>query len=124
LQQGKRDEAIATLEKLYSTSPRLAAAVLGYAYGKAGRQDDAKRMLRFLEESPDPVPSHDKAIVYMGLGDLDQAFAFLQKSYDERFASIAFLTTDPLYDDLRSDPRFAELARRANLTPRFRVDVS
>ena len=73
--------------------------------------------VRYLEQSPDPLPPHEKAIVYIGMGDWDQAFIFLQKSYDERFASIAFLTTDPLYDDLRGDPRFAALARRANLTP-------
>jgi hypothetical protein len=97
--------------------PLHAAAALGYAYGKAGRRDDAARMLRYLGQSPEPVPPHETALVYMGLGDIDKAFAYLRQSCDERFASVPFIATDQLYDELRPDPRFAELARRANLTP-------
>jgi TolB-like protein/predicted Ser/Thr protein kinase/Tfp pilus assembly protein PilF len=117
LQQGLPYEAIKTLKKLSSEKPLHAAAALGYAYGKTGQPDEALRILRYLEQSPDPVPPHEKALVYMGMGDMDQAFAALNESCDERFASIAFLTTDPLYDELRPDPRFAELVRRANLAP-------
>jgi serine/threonine protein kinase/Flp pilus assembly protein TadD len=117
LQQGKPHEAITKLETLFTFKPKLAAAALGYAYGKTGKYEDAKRMLAFLEDSKDPIPPHEKAIIYMGMNDLDQAFAFLQQSYESRFASIAFLTTDPLYADLRADPRFNELARKANLRP-------
>jgi hypothetical protein len=117
LQQGKPHEAITKLETLFTFKPKLAAAALGYAYGKTGKYEDAKRMLAFLEDSKDPIPPHEKAIIYMGMNDLGQAFAFLQQSYESRFASIAFLTTDPLYADLRADPRFNELARKANLRP-------
>jgi len=117
LQQGRSDEAVIALEKLYSTDQLHAAAALGFAYARAGRRDDAERMLHFLEQSAEPLPSHEKAIIYIGMRDWDQAFIFLQKSCDERFASIPFLMIDPLYDEIRADPRFLELAKRANLLP-------
>jgi serine/threonine protein kinase/Tfp pilus assembly protein PilF len=115
LQQGLYGEAIATLEKLHEKRPLHAAAALGYAYAKAGRHDDAIRMLRELEQSSDPISPHEKALVYIGLGDRDQAFSMLEEAYDDRFAGLIYLTTDPIYDDLRPDPRFAELARRLKL---------
>jgi tetratricopeptide (TPR) repeat protein len=115
LQQGLYGEAIATLEKLHEKKPLHAAAALGYAYAKAGRHDDAIRMLRELEQSSDPISPHEKALVYIGLGDRDQAFSMLEEAYDDRFAGLIYLTTDPIYDDLRPDPRFAELARRLKL---------
>ena len=115
LQQGQTEEAIKMLEKLYAQDPLLAAAALGYAYGRAGRREDAERVLRFLEESGNTTPLHERVLVYIGLRDWDHAFALLQKSCDQRFASMITLTTDPIYDVLKSDPRFAELAKRANL---------
>jgi tetratricopeptide (TPR) repeat protein len=117
LQQGRSDEAVIALEKLYNTDHLHAAAALGFAYARAGRRDDAERMLHFLEQSAEPLPAHEKAIIYVGMRDWDQAFIFLQKSCDERFASIPFLMIDPLYDEIRADPRFLELAKRANLLP-------
>ena len=62
-----------------------------------------------------PVPPQESAIIYVGMGDLDNAFKQLEKSYNEHFASLAYLTTDPLYTDLRRDERFADLARRLGL---------
>ncbi|MBA3711708.1 MAG: protein kinase [Pyrinomonadaceae bacterium] len=119
LQQGRYEEAIATLEKLYSIRPLHAAAALGYAYGKAGRHHDALGILRTLDEfsRTEPIPPLEKALVYIGMGHRDEAFSMLEKVYEERFGILAYLTTDPLYDDLRPDPRFADLARRLNLTP-------
>jgi serine/threonine protein kinase/Tfp pilus assembly protein PilF len=117
LQQGLYPEAVATLEKLHEKKPLHAAAALGYAYAKAGRRDDAMRMIRELEQSSDPISPHEKALVYIGLGDRDQAFSMLEKAYEDRFAGLIYFTTDPMYDDLRPDPRFAELARRLKLMP-------
>ncbi|HYJ87341.1 MAG TPA: protein kinase [Pyrinomonadaceae bacterium] len=115
LQQGEIDEAITMLEKLYSKSPYHAAAALGYAYGKAGKYDDARRMLHFLEQSPDPLPPHERAIVLIGMGETDDAFKLLEMSYQDRFAGLIFLRTDPLYDSLRADRRNAALAQRIGL---------
>jgi tetratricopeptide (TPR) repeat protein/predicted Ser/Thr protein kinase len=112
-------EAIATLERLYSAAPVYAAAPLGYAYAKTGRTADAMRVLAMLDEVPPdkPIPAQEKAIIYMGLGDNDKAFMYLEKAYGERFASLTALTTEPFFDDLHSDPRYSDLARRIGLNP-------
>jgi len=51
----------------------------------------------------------------MGLGDKEQAFEWLNKTYDEYPFTLAFLKIDPRYNSLRSDPRFIDLLRRMNL---------
>ena len=54
------------------------------------------------------------AIVYLGERDLDRAFQWIDRSFDD--VSFRGETMDPLYDDLRADPRFAAVARRIGLT--------
>lgn len=117
LQKNNVDGAITTLEKLHSQNPLMAAAALGYAYGKAGRVADANRIIQELDEiaKERPVPPQEKAIIYMGMGERDKAFQQLETSYSEHFSALAYLTTDPLYEDLKSDPRYADLARRLRL---------
>lgn len=117
LQKKNVPGAIATLEKLHAQNPRMAAAALGYAYGKAGRHDDATRIINELDEiaKDRPVPPQEKAIIYMGMGELDKAFQQLEASYSEHFSALAYLTTDPLYEDLQIDPRYADLAHRMKL---------
>ena len=55
------------------------------------------------------------ALVYAGLEDKDQAFIWLEKAYEERFNRLAYLKVEPLWDPLRSDPRFADLLRRVGI---------
>ena len=55
------------------------------------------------------------AVAYARLGDKDQAFAWLEKAYAERSPWLGFLKSDPDFDNLRSDPRFAELVKRIGL---------
>ena len=115
VEQGKFPEGITMLEKKFADDKLYPAAALGYAYARAGRPDDAKRMFEILDKSPYPVPSHERALIFLGLGDRDQAFAYLNKSCDERFASIPLMSVDPLYDELRGDSRFVDLMKRANV---------
>lgn len=116
-QKERYTEAIELLEKISATNKWLAAAPLGYAYAKMGRGDEARRILSEMEALPksENLPAQERAIVYIGLGDKDAAFFWLEKSYEDHFASIIALTTEPLFDSLRSDPRFANLARKMNL---------
>ena len=113
------DDAIKTLETLHRIDPLHAAAALGFAYGKNGRPEDALKMIRELDEfaRQGPALPHEKAFVSIGIGETTEAFRLLDEAYQERFEGLAYLTTDPIYDDLRSDPRFADLARRINLSP-------
>ena len=57
------------------------------------------------------------AHVYIGLGDKDQAFAWLEKAYADHSWYMASLKVDPELGALRSDPRFTDLVRRIGLPP-------
>jgi len=64
-----------------------------------------------------PVAPYDIATVYAGLDDKEQAFAWLEKAYEDRGLWLPLLRVDPALDSLHSDPRFAELLRRMNFPP-------
>jgi serine/threonine-protein kinase len=119
VQRGMNAEAVGLFQDMYAKDRRLAAAGLGYAYGKAGRQADALRILEDVNElsKTAPLPPQEKAIIYIGLGDSENAFRWLDKACDERFASLIYLKADPVFDGLRADAKFDALARRINLTP-------
>ncbi|HKG79321.1 MAG TPA: tetratricopeptide repeat protein, partial [Pyrinomonadaceae bacterium] len=110
------DEAVAAAEKAVELSERTPGAlgILGLAYGLAGRKAEANKVLNELlklNESRYVTPAA-LVNVYIGLGDKDQAFAWLEKAYEERSNYIAYLKVFPIVDPLRSDPRFADLVRR------------
>ena len=60
-------------------------------------------------------------MVHIGLGDTDRAFEWLDKAFEARDWQMALLKVEPIFDDLRSDPRFAALLERVGL-PRSRCD--
>jgi hypothetical protein len=86
-------------------------------YGRAGRKAEANKILNELLELSQRryVTPPALANVYIGLGDKDQAFFWLEKAYQERSYYLAFLKVFPGDDSLRSDPRFADLLRRMGL---------
>jgi serine/threonine protein kinase/Flp pilus assembly protein TadD len=92
---------------------------LGYAYAMSGSRVEAQGILDELlaRSKRGYFPSWTIAIVYIGLGDKDRAFQWLGKAVQERGEMVTWLKTDPLYDPLRSDPRFSDLLRRLNLAP-------
>lgn len=116
LQQGRHDEAISTYRKALELSggATVMAAELGYAYAVAGRQAEALEVLEDLRRrsaAGEHNPSYF-AQIYMGLGDLDQAFDWLERARAERQPLMAYLKSEPIFDALRGDPRFGLLARR------------
>ncbi len=115
--QGRYDEAIAERKKAVELSKGFfGLAGLGRAYAQAGRRAEAEKIIKELQEQArrDYVhPSH-LALIYIGLGDKDSAFAWLEKAYAEH-SFLYFLKSDPNFDPLRSDPRFQDLLRRMNL---------
>jgi eukaryotic-like serine/threonine-protein kinase len=111
-------EGIAELEKAVAIFPaNIALTYLGYGYAAAGRRLEAQKVLDRLSEIAKEkyVPAFHRAVVFVGLGEKDKAFEWLEKGYEERF--INSIKVDPIYDPLRSDPRFADLLRRMNLQP-------
>ena len=115
---GKYDEAIATfLSRKVPTAGTNWA--LGYAYGRAGKRDEARRVLDFLLEKrkhqfiwPGII-----AVVYIGMDDKDKAFEWLETTYKEREVWLSWMKVSPMYDPIRSDPRFQDLQRRMNFPP-------
>jgi TolB-like protein/Flp pilus assembly protein TadD len=97
---------------------------LGYAYALAGRKAEARAILRQLETgSGGTVRALPVARVYIGLGDREQAFSWLEKAVDQRDVALLPIA-DPVYDGLRGDPRFHALLDRAGLTPGSSSEVS
>jgi len=92
-------------------------ALLGYALGMCGRVSEAGKILQELLalSRREPVPPSAIAHVYIGLGDKDRAFEWMNKAVDQKDLGLT-LQWDSLYHDLRSDPRYTELLRRMKLT--------
>jgi serine/threonine protein kinase/TolB-like protein/Flp pilus assembly protein TadD len=118
MEKGLYDQAIPELQKSADPQSGDGMAQLGYAYGMAGRKNEALKTLADLEalaarrySSPVRI-----ACVYAGLGDKDRAFEWLEKGYAGRSDHLTQLKTDPMFDNLRSDPRFADLLRRVGLS--------
>jgi TolB-like protein/Flp pilus assembly protein TadD len=111
-------EAIAALEKarVLDNNPSV-SGYLGFAYAEAGKKAEAQRVLDELKElsKKQYVPAYSIAIIYAGLNDKDQAFEWLNKAYADRSFYITLLNFEPTLDNLRPDPRFKELLKRANL---------
>jgi serine/threonine-protein kinase len=117
-QKGFYKESVESFEKLYSLNPELAAAPLGYAYARAGKKTEALKMLDLLEEirKKKYVPDQELAIIYMGIDDRDKAFLFFEQACRDRAAALPFIKIDPLFDSIRADSRYADLARCANIS--------
>jgi TolB-like protein/Tfp pilus assembly protein PilF len=111
--QGKYNEAVPEFEKALALSPgsMLAKSDLGYAYAKAGRREDALRVIDEMQRSPGQrrlSPFH-LSLVYIGLGENDRAIELLRQAYDERGERLVWLGSDARFDSLRQDARVKEL---------------
>ncbi len=118
VQKGMYEEALAELRqaKGVTVEPR---AVLAYTYAVSGKRRQATRVLTQLLElsKRQYVPRYHIAIIYAGLGDKNQALAWLEKAYEERDQWLLWLKVEPMVDSLRSEPRFQDLLRRVGLPP-------
>jgi tetratricopeptide (TPR) repeat protein len=90
---------------------------LGNAYARAGHVREAHKIIAELirHVSKDEVGRYEIALVYAGLGDKDDAFAWLEEAYKTHSEGLTNLKIDPCLDPLRSDPRFSDLLRRTGL---------
>ncbi len=117
--QGRNAEAIAEAEKSVELSKRqsIPLGVLGYIYAKAGRKTDANNMIEELKEisQKQQADGIDIARVYIGLGDKDQAFVWLEKEFQSRNPKLPLLLGFGWFDALRDDPRFNDLLKRMGL---------
>jgi pentatricopeptide repeat protein len=91
--------------------------VLIRAYAHAGRRDDALRLLAELKRRRNDgyVPAAAFVNAYLGLGDNEQAFVWLEQAFKEKSNMLQWVKIHPYFDPIRSDPRFADLLRRIGL---------
>jgi TolB-like protein/Tfp pilus assembly protein PilF len=114
--QGRYAEALVEAQKSNELSKggNASLALLGYVYAKLGQRNEVAAVIRELEKryAIKSSEGRDVAIVYAGLGNRDQAFAWLEKAFADHSVFLPFLRLEPLLEELRGDARWDELLRR------------
>jgi eukaryotic-like serine/threonine-protein kinase len=95
----------------------VALGHLGAACAKIGKTEEAREILRQIEEAwkPDGGSSIWVAAIYAGLGEKDAAFEWLEKAFHERSSFLAYFKFHPTFDNLHGDPRFDALVKRIGI---------
>jgi tetratricopeptide (TPR) repeat protein len=117
-QLGEFDSAIAAAEKAVAISKNpIYLASLGHAHAKAGHEQEARRILSELDQLAlaQHVSAYHVAVIHAALGDMNNAFLWLERAYAERAPWIGYMRVDPRLDPLRSDARFESLLKQARL---------
>jgi TolB-like protein/DNA-binding winged helix-turn-helix (wHTH) protein/Flp pilus assembly protein TadD len=115
---GQPDEAITVLEKALGTDRNPAVmGVLVRAYAHAGRSREALRLVDELKRRQQTgyVAAAPFVNAYLGLGDNEQALAWLERAYQEQSNILQLIKVHPYFDPLRGDPRFVDLVHRVGL---------
>ena len=116
LKQGRNADAVSEALKSVEMSNRetFPLGVLGFVYARTGKRAEAEAILGELKTRYEQrkANGHDIARIYVGVGDKDQAFAWLEKDFQARMSTLpTWLATPPL-DSLHDDPRYKDLERR------------
>ncbi len=118
-QKGMYNEAMEEYRATDAATPNwvVTLAGIGNLEGVANHYDKAREMLSKLAVMSQEkyVTPYGIALIYAGMGDKDQAFHFLNKAVDDRAHWLVWLRFDPRWDDMRADPRYADLERRIGL---------
>jgi TolB-like protein/DNA-binding winged helix-turn-helix (wHTH) protein/cytochrome c-type biogenesis protein CcmH/NrfG len=118
---GKYEHALVEFEKCETLSRNgnllAARAAVAHLYAVQGRRADALRLLEEVKAAhkPGELLSYSIALVYVGLGDKDRAFQWLQNSFAEHDDDLLDLNDDPRVEPLHSDSRFQALVRRVGI---------
>jgi tetratricopeptide (TPR) repeat protein len=108
-QKGMHREAIMASEKVLETMPdsNLGLTEMAYALAAAGRQTEARKILRRLEERSERafVPAYNLAIIHIALNEKEVAMRYMQQAYEHRDWALVVLAVEPRLDPLRRDPR-------------------
>ena len=116
---GRTQEAIQIFQDIYAKDKAYGGAMLGFSYGIANQRVEAERVLNEMQELQKqrymPEPNQEFGIIYLGMNDLDHAFPLLRKSVEDKFPPAQSIFIAAMFDRLRADPRYAELAREVRL---------
>jgi serine/threonine protein kinase/tetratricopeptide (TPR) repeat protein len=110
-------DKIADQDKVTAAGNQFAAGMLGWIYAVSGRRTDALKIAQEFKDlsAHTYVDFYWSGVIYAGLGDKDEAFRLLEKSYQEHAATLPYLAVDPFWYGMHSDPRYADLLRRVGL---------
>jgi len=116
-QKGTIAEAITDFQMGIALAKGAGTAHLGHVLAVAGRRSEAHAIIDQLKaQSADQYVSPlDIAIVYVGLGDRESAFTWLDRAYEDHSQWLEHLKVDPRYDPIRDDRRFSGLLRKLNM---------
>ena len=118
IQQARFTEGIELMERAVSMAHRAPfyLALLGNFYARAGLPERAREILHELEQCPADVyvPPHAFAYVYAGLGEMDAAFAWQTKAFDDGASPFNYFS--PVIEVMQSDPRHEAEVRRMGWT--------
>jgi hypothetical protein len=116
---GQVDEGIATLRHAVAIDGRFAwgIASLITALAHHGDEEEARRLLAELESRRERewVASMSIAGGHLGLGQIDETFANLERALEARECWLVSMRVEPLWDPLKSDPRFEPFVARIGL---------
>ncbi|HZM84956.1 MAG TPA: protein kinase [Blastocatellia bacterium] len=119
-EKGLFEEAEAEFKKALAISANdtETMSAMSYMYAAAGRDADAQGMLDRINDIAKEryVSPYSLARVHIGLGQLDEAFECLEKTFQERHGILTYIKVEPIFDRLRDDPRYAELLRKMGLS--------
>ena len=118
-QKGEFDKAIAEHQKAHELSGYnpLILGPLASCYGLAGDKEKALALLEEFNQAAEQgyVPPISWVMLYLGIGDKEKAFEWLAKAADVRDVLLCYLKVGPIYDSIRSDPRYEALLLRMGL---------
>jgi TolB-like protein/tetratricopeptide (TPR) repeat protein len=119
--EGDAEGSIRELRELVSLTGGTdeSTATLAYVLGKAGHRDEAATLTGSLVREAERryVSPYLLAVCFTGLGDPDQAFAYLEKGFQERSTGVVYMRTDVLLNPLHGDPRFNAMLVAMGLKP-------
>jgi tetratricopeptide (TPR) repeat protein len=120
VEKGEYEDGIALINEAVRLTGRrspFTLGLLGYAYGVAGKREEAQEILdEVLERSKRGYFSpHFIAVIYAGMGDKDKAFEWLERAYDEGDPRLYPVKVIPRLRSLHSDPRFTALLEKMGL---------
>jgi TolB-like protein len=120
-QKGFYDKALeARLKAMAARGSRPETmSALKAAFAASGWKGYLRKQLELMkaEVGKKSLPTYSMARLYARLGDNQQALEWLQKAYDKHSDYLVLLKVDPMFDETRSDPRFAELMRKIGFAP-------
>ena len=116
--KGMHREAIAEFEKSLSVAKNNPTVLgfLGNAYGRIGERGKALKILNDLKiVSNQKAVSGEIALIYIGLGEKDPAFEWLDKAIRELSVVLLQIKVDPEFDSIRTDPRYNLVLKKMGL---------